>query len=120
MGEDVSAWLDFVLPEGGIRRHRLVRELFSLSRRMTPVLFVRSVARALHYGVRSVETIRGIARMYLFESGVTLPRPEYDEELFCREEYREGRLTDAPDFSAYKGMLDPGEEEEESKEGCDG
>lgn len=117
---EVSAWLDFALPESGIRRHRIVRDLFSLSRQMTPALFVRSVARALAYGVRSVETIRRIAKMQLFEAGVALPRPEYDEELFRREEYQEGRLTDAPDFSAYEGMLDPGEEEEENEEGADG
>ena len=121
LSEEVSAWLDFALPEGGVRRHRLVRELFRLSLQATPALFVRSVARALHYGVRSVETIRRIAQMYLFEGGVALPQPEYDEELFGREEYLEGRLTDAPDFSAYEGMLDPGgEEEEESEEGSDG
>ena len=120
LGEEVSAWLDFALPAGGARRHRLVRELFRLSRETTPALFIQSVARALGYGVRSVETIRRIARMYLFEGGVALPQPEYDEELFHREEYQEGRLTDAPDFSAFTGMLDPDGGEEESEEGCDG
>jgi hypothetical protein len=112
MDEEVSAWLDFALPAGGIIRHRLVRALFRLSQQTTPALFVRSVARALHYGVRSVETIRRIAQMYLFEGAVALPQPQYDEELFSREEYLEGQLTDVPDFSAYTGMLGPEEEEE--------
>ena len=120
LGEEVSAWLDFALPPGGVRRHRLVRELFRLSRQATPALFVRAVARALTYGVRSVETIRRIAQMYLFEDGVASPQPEYDEELFRREEYQEGRLTDAPDFSAFTGMLDPDEGEEEREDGSDG
>lgn len=111
MGEEVSAWLDFALPAGGKTRHRLVRELFLLSRQTTPELFVRSVARALRYGVRSVPTIRKIAQMYLFEGAVSLPDPDFDEELFEREEYVEGRLTDVPDFSAFTGMLDADEEE---------
>jgi hypothetical protein len=111
MDEAVGAWLDFALPSGGVARHRLVRDLFRLSREMTPPLFVKSVERALRYGVRSVETIRRIAHMHLMEGAATLPRPEVDAHLFEREEYVQGRLTDTPDFSAWQGMLDAEEEE---------
>lgn len=112
----VAAWLDSTLPAGGITRHHLVRDLFGLSQQMTPPLFVKSVARALQYRIRSVETIRRIAHMYMSEGLSMMPLAEVDARLLERDEYVEGRLTDAPDFSAWKGMLETDEEKEESDE----
>jgi len=113
--EEAGAWLDFALPPGGVVRHRLVRDLFRLSRQMTSPLFARSVRRALKYGIRSVETIRRIAVMYMSEGVPTLPFAEVDQDLFTRDAYVEGRLTDEPDLSAYHGMLD-GDDEGEGEE----
>ena len=101
LDETVGAWLDFALQPRGIARNRALRDLFRLSQQMTESLFVRSVARALKYGIRSVDTVRRIALMYLSESGATLPTAEVDEGLFEREAYQEGRLTDEPSFSAW-------------------
>lgn len=106
----VAAWLDSTLPAGGVARHHLVRELFRLSQQMTSPLFVKSVARALQYRIGSVETIRRIAHMYMSEGASMLPLAEVDARLLERGEYVEGRLTDAPDFSVWKGMLDADEE----------
>jgi len=113
MADVVGAYLDFALQPGGVARHRVVRELFRLSKRMTASLFVRSVERALQYRIRCVETLRSIALMYLNEGIGTLPSAEVDESFVEREAYVEGRLTDEPDFSAYDGMLagDEGEED---------
>jgi len=105
MAEVVGAWLDFALDPGGIARHRVVRDLFRLSKQMTEPLFVRSVARAMKYRICSVETIRRIALMYLGEGEGTLPSAEVDESLLDRASYTEGRLTDEPDFSTWEGML---------------
>jgi transposase len=117
LAEVVGAWMDFALEPGGIARHRVIRELFRLSQQMTTPLFVRSVERALKYQIRSVETIRRIALMYLSESVGTLPTTEVDETFLERDAYLEGRLTDQPSFSDWEGMLDEDEQDEEADHG---
>lgn len=117
MDEVVGAWMDFALEPAGIPRHRVIRELFRLSQGMTVSLFVQSVQRAVKYRIRSVEIIRRIASMYLSEGVWTLPTAEVDESFVQRDSYLEGRLTDAPSFSDWDGMLDEDEQDDEVDDG---
>lgn len=106
MDEVLGSWLDFALEPRGIQRHRAMRDLFQLSKQMRADLFVRSVTRAMKYRIKTVETIRRIAIMYLNEDARTLPDAEVDERLLERNAYQEGRLTDEPSFSDWDEMLD--------------
>jgi transposase len=106
MGQSVDAYLTFALKPQGIPRHRFIRELFALARQMTPALFVRTVERALRYRITELETLRRIAQLYLTEAEASLPNPAVDEGFRDRETYRQGHLTDAPDFSPYDNMLE--------------
>jgi hypothetical protein len=112
MDEVVGAWMDFAITPSGIARHRVIRELFRLSKQMTASLFVRSVARALKYRICCVETISRIAAMYLSEGVGMLPTAEVDESFLERDTYLEGCLTDQPSFSAWDGMLDEEDEDQ--------
>jgi hypothetical protein len=47
----VSAYVEFLLATPGLLRHQTLRRLWALSQRMSPDLFVRSVARAHRYRV---------------------------------------------------------------------
>jgi hypothetical protein len=111
VGAEVSAYLDFACPVEGLARHGFVRKLFRLSQQMTEALFVRAVSRALRYRIRSLETVRRIAMLHLGEGLDCLPHAEVDAGLEERASYREGHLTDAPDFTTYEGMLEADEEE---------
>jgi len=106
MDAAVSAYLDFALKPKGIQRHRLVRELFALSRQMSPELFIKTVERGLRYRITGVEILRRIAILYMNQGDESLPCVEVDEGFQNRDTYLEGRLTDAPDFSAYDKMLE--------------
>lgn len=107
MAQAVDAYLDFVLKgEGGIQRHRFVRELFALSGRMTSSVFIQTVERALSYRITSIETLERIALLYLSQGAQTLPCVDVDESFRQRDAYLEGSLTDAPDFSLYDKMLE--------------
>jgi transposase len=117
LAPEVGAWLDFALEAGGNARHRAIRELFRLSQQMTPALFVRSLARALKYRIRSVETIRRIALMYLGEGLTTLPSPQVDENVHERDAYVQGHLSEEPNFSAWEGMLDEDRSEDQAEPG---
>jgi hypothetical protein len=102
----VDAYLSFALQPQGIQRHRFIRELFALNGKMTPALFVRTVERALHYRVANIETLHRIAQLYLVQGEPLLPCPLVDEDFRARDSYRQGHLTDAPDFTAYDNMLE--------------
>jgi transposase len=107
MSQAVDAYLDFALKaEGGIQRHRFVRELFALTSRMTSSLFVQTIERALRYRITSIETLERIALLYMNPGAQTLPCVDVDESFRQRDAYLEGSLTDAPDFSLYDKMLE--------------
>jgi len=105
MGEVVGAYLDFALKPQGGERHRLVREIFCLSKQMTPQLLEKTLQRALKYRITEVETLRRIAILEMSEG--VLPSAEVDESFQRRDAYVEGCLTDAPDFSTYDDLLEP-------------
>jgi len=108
MGEVLGAYLDFALKDKGAqKRHRFIRELFALSRQMTPVRLCHAVERALKYRITSVETIRTIAHLQMSEgAGTSSPSVEVDESFQEREAYLEGRLSEEPDFSIYDDLLE--------------
>jgi hypothetical protein len=102
----VDEYLSFALKPQGIARHRFLREVFALSGQMTTALFIRTVERALRYRIISVDILRRIAQLYLNQGEVVLPSPPVDEGFRDRDAYRQGHLTDAPDFSQYDKMLE--------------
>jgi len=108
MGPSVDAYLSFALKPQGIPRHRFIRELFALSRQMSAALFVQTAERALRYRIVDIETLRRIAQLLLVQGEPLLPNPPVDEGFRQRDTYRQGHLTDTPDFSPY----DPPPEDE--------
>jgi transposase len=101
LSPSVSAYLDATLAPRGIQRHGFLRRLFGMSRRMTTDLFVRSVERALRYGVRDLETLERIAQLHM-TAGEAPPQPiEFDEAYRDREAYRDGELAGRPDLTKY-------------------
>ncbi len=104
----VDAYLDWVLKIKGLGRHRFLRSLLALSRKMTPELFIKSIERADKYRIQDIVTIERIAVLSMQGGNATLPSPMVDEHFTQRPAYLEGSLTDSPDLSIYKDP--PGEE----------
>jgi transposase len=99
LGGPVGAYLDFVRGQKRYN-HEFIRKLLGLSRRMSAELFVKSVERAGKYRVVDLPTIERIAGLLFGETG-ELPLAPLDERFTEREAYREGAITDPPDFSIY-------------------
>ena len=97
----VAAYLDFALQTPGLQCHRFVCRLFSLSRKMTPALFIKSLQRAAKYRIIDLETIERIAGLYLNQGDGNLPPAQVDEKYQQRASYQEGSLTEKPDLSIY-------------------
>jgi hypothetical protein len=97
----VAAYVDFALQTPGIQRHRFLRELFALSRQVTPAVFAEALIRARHYRVVQMETLHRIAWLCMSQGQEPLPEVEVDESFRQRPAYQEGFLTDEPDLSVY-------------------
>jgi hypothetical protein len=97
----VAAYLDFALQTPGIQRHRFLRELFALSRHVTPAVFAEALTRARRYRVVQMETLQRIAWLCMSQGQEPLPDVEVDESFRQRPAYQEGFLTDEPDLSVY-------------------
>ena len=108
IGAPVGAYLDFACAAKGLARHNFLRRLWALSRKMTPELFLRSVARAAKYRITDVEAIERIAVLQMTQGIGPLPIADIDPTFQERETCREGSLTEQPDLSLYDRLVDPG------------
>ena len=101
IGPAVDAYLNEALRTKGQERHRFLRSLFALSRKMSAELFIKSIERAAKYRINDIQTIERIAVLSLQES--PLPEAIVDEHFITREAYLEGALTETPDLTIYDG-----------------
>jgi transposase len=111
ISDEVDRYLKFAF-QAGVQRHRFVRELFALSCRMTRSVFIQTIERALRYQIADIETLQRIARLCLSQDDRPLPGAEVDESFRQRESYRQGSLTDTPDFSLFDKMLENDEDDD--------
>jgi transposase len=120
MAPEVAAYVDFALQTPGLQRHRYLRELFALSRQVTPTVFVEALTRARRYRVVQRETLDRIAWLCMSQGQQSLPLVEEDEDFRQRPAYQEGFLTDEPDLSVYDEMPREDHADEPESEDHDG
>ena len=65
--EEVNAYLNFAIKKGGRQKHRFIRELYGLHKKLAPSLFIRTVKRALKYRITDTKTIERIAMLLIKE-----------------------------------------------------
>jgi len=106
LGPEVEAYVDYALQVLGVGRHRFLRELFALSRRATPAVFVQAVQRALRYRVLQLLSLERIIWLCMSQHEPSLPQADVDHSFRERPAYLEGCLTDEPDLSIYDQPAD--------------
>lgn len=106
IGLPVHAYLDFACAAKGQARHNFLRQLWALSRKMTPGLFLQTIERAAKYRITDIETIERIAVLQMTQGIGPLPVADIDETFQQRPAYREGSLTQQPDLSIYDQLID--------------
>ena len=105
MSATIDAYMNFALDKQAAgQKHRFVRNLFRLSRRLSPELFEKAVNRALSYRVTDTDTICRIAVLQMKEANYELPFVPIDEDFVNRPSYLEGRFTDDADLSRYNSL----------------
>lgn len=115
MSAEVAAYVDYALQTLGVQRHRFLRELFALSRQVTPSVFVETLTRARRYRVVQMETLHRIAWLCMSQGQQLLPFMDEDEDFRQRPAYQEGFLTDEPDLSVYDETPKEGENDRQDK-----
>ena len=108
--EEVNAYLNFAIKKGGRQKHRFIRELYGLHKKLAPSLFIKTVKRALKYRITDTKTIERIAILLMKEGNYDVPSVEIDQEFRDRESYLDGRFAGGVDLSVYDKMM---EEEDE-------
>ena len=111
VGPEAARYLDWLTANPGrVRyRHRFVRELYSLSGRITPALFLATLSQALHYGIAEIDSIERIASLLLREPPDAASDWGFEalasDGYRQRETYAEGAFSDEPDLAGYARLM---------------
>jgi len=108
--EEVNAYLNFAIKKGGRQKHRFIRQLYGLHRKLAPSLFIRTIKRALKYRITDAQTIERIAILLMEEGTYDVPSVQIDHEFTGRESYLDGRFTSDVDLSVYDKMMEEQDE----------
>jgi len=108
--EEVNAYLNFAIKKGGRQKHRFIRELYGLHKKLAPSLFIRTVKRALKYRITDTKTIERIAMLLMKEGNYDVPFVEIDQKFRDRESYLDGRFAGDVDLSVYDKMMEDDDE----------
>jgi lambda repressor-like predicted transcriptional regulator len=112
LSESVTSYLDFALKSKGVSRHRFIRNLYSLYKRMSLSLFVKTIERAIEFEITDIRTIERMAHLLMHEGCGAVLSAKIDENFLNRQSYLDGQMTDDPDLSFYDNYLKGGEDEE--------
>ena len=116
IGSEVAAYVDYVIKTSGVQRHRFLRELLALSRKVTEGVFVEAMERALRYRILDMATVQRIAWFCMSQGEEQRFEVDVDDSYHERPAYQEGCLTDEPDLSIYDRMLQSEDETNEPEE----
>ena len=99
--KEINDYLDFAIKNGGRQKHRFIRRLYGLYRKIALEVFVKTVKRALTYRITDIKTVERIAALQLTTGNFQLPLPQIDRQLENRASYVEGCFADEVDLSVY-------------------
>ena len=99
-------YLTFAIKNGVKQKHRFIRALYGLYRKMALELFIKTVSRALKYRITDIKTVERIATLQLTAANFQLPLPQIDRQLEKRDAYIEGYFADDVDLSVYDNITE--------------
>lgn len=102
---EVEAYLEKIktFPESSMKKYQIIRQLYRLSQKLQSELFVKTIQRALAYGVTDIETIERMAMYQLQDS--TFIIDNFETDLKSNDLYPELDVSELPDLSKYDEVL---------------
>ena len=104
--KEIDAYLTFAIKNGVKQKHRFIRALYGLYRKMALELFIKTVSRALKYRITDIKTVERIATLQLTAANFQLPLPQIDRQLEKRDAYIQGYFADDVDLSVYDNITE--------------
>jgi hypothetical protein len=104
--KEIDTYLEFAIKNGVKQRHRFIRSLYGLYRKMALEVFIKTVRRALKYRITDIKTVERIATLQLTAAHFQLPLPQIDRQLEKRDAYMEGYFADDVDLSVYDNITE--------------
>ncbi len=105
--DQIDAYLSFALQEKGAKtRHRFIRQLYGLYKKMALPLLIKTIQRAQKYRIKDINTLERIAVLLIKEGNYDMPCAPIDSEFKNRKAYHEGRFAGHVDLSNYDKMIE--------------
>ncbi len=104
--EEINDYLDFAVKNGGKQKHRFIRRLYGLYRKIALEVFIKTVKRALKYRITDIKTVERIAILQLTSGNLKLPVPQIDQRLENRASYIDGCFADEVDLTVYDNITE--------------
>ncbi len=108
---EIDAYLSFALPAGARRKHRFIRALYGLYRKVALAVLIKAVERALKYRITDIGTLERIAVLQLRNDDVQVPVPDIDPQYKNRAAYLDGYIADEPDLDVYDKLAEEDDNE---------
>jgi transposase len=102
--DEINDYLNFAVPKSGKQKHRFIRELYGLYRKIALEVFIKTLKRALKYRISDIKTVERIAILQLTAGNLQLPVPQVNQQFENRASYIEGCFTDEVDLSIYDNI----------------
>ncbi len=108
---EIDAYLSFALKEKGAKsKHRFIRQLYGLYKKMARSLLIKTIKRAKKYRITDIKTVESIAVLLIKEGNYDMPSAQIDSEFKNRQAYHEGRFAGDVDLSDYDKMMEDDDE----------
>jgi hypothetical protein len=109
--DQIDAYLSFALQEKSAKsRHRFIRQLYGLYKKMALSLLIKTIQRAQKYRIKDINTLDRIAVLLIKEGNYDMPCAPIDSEFKDRQAYHEGRFAGHVDLSNYDKMIEDDDE----------
>jgi transposase len=110
LSQDVNNYMDFIVKQKGIKKHRFIRSLYRLSHKIALPVFTQALKRALKYRIVNIDTIEHICILLLRSGSYQLPSSVFDvtvnEDFSKRDSFLEGEFSGEVDLCQYDRLLE--------------
>ncbi len=112
VSEEIDAYLTFALKQRSSKaKHKFIRELYGLHKKIALSLFIKTVKRAYIYRISDMKIVEQIAILQMKESSYDLPIAEINQDFKNRDVYLDGLYSGDVDLSAYDKVMDDDDDE---------
>jgi len=106
ISEDVDEYINFMSLEKGVKKHRFIRYLYELSKKVSDDIFIKTIKRSFKYKITEKQTIEKIC-IYIVKGGnYQVHFTDIDKELLKNQSYLDGQYSDEVDLTIYDDLLE--------------